>query len=231
LCVTGNLKFDRPIPETGPHIRQQCLVENHLPEGTWLVAGSTHPGEEEIILRIYQKLLPRFPDLHLLVAPRNRQRFDAVWKLIERTRVPAAAKSRITPHTHPRIFLLDCLGELDRFYELADIAFVGKSLPVPGEGGGHNLLEPAARGKPVLFGPRMHNFSAIARLMTETGAGCRVHDAAELEKTLIDLLSDPQRMTVMGAAAKRAAAAHHGALEKTVGLIRTAMTEHSGGRG
>ena len=174
--VTGNLKYDRPLPETGPEIRARLIREAGLPEGTWLVAGSTHPGEDEIVLETYRALKGRHPDLCLLLAPRNRQRFEAAWRLIRETGRPAARRSASGSGLPAEIFLLDTLGELDRFYELADVVFVGKSLNPSGEGGGHNVLEPAARAKPVLFGPRMHNFPEAARLLIEGGGGRQAAD-------------------------------------------------------
>jgi 3-deoxy-D-manno-octulosonic-acid transferase len=223
--TTGNLKYDRTAPRTGSKVREAILMETGLPGGLWIVAGSTHAGEEEILLNVLNKLLPRFPELHLLIAPRDKTRFEAVWRIVQKTGLPAERRSGVTPWDDPAVFLLDSLGELDRFYELADVVFVGKSLPVPGEGGGHNLLEPAARSKPVLFGPRMHNFPEIARLMTASGGGRQVDDAEELETALAELLADPNLRTAMGKLAKAEVEAHRGALVRTVELIERALVE------
>ena len=179
--VTGNLKFDRSRPDTGPRVKERLLEKTGLPEGPWLVAGSTHPGEDEILCELFGAWQKRHHGLRMLLAPRNRERFEPVWRLICRTGVSAARRTGPPPDDRTRIFLLDTLGELDAFYEIADLVFVGKSLPVPGEGGGHNLIEPALRSKPVLFGPRMQNFKEISRLLSDSGGGRRVEDAEDLQ--------------------------------------------------
>ncbi|MEW5723956.1 MAG: 3-deoxy-D-manno-octulosonic acid transferase [Thermodesulfobacteriota bacterium] len=222
-ALTGNLKYDRPAPVTGPEVRRRLLAETGLPDGAWLAAGSTHPGEEEILLSLLKKLRGRFPGLRLLIAPRNSERFGAVWRTIERTGLPAGRRSDGGPYRDPAVFLLDTLGELDLFYELGDVVFVGKSLPVPGEGGGHNLLEPAARGKPVLFGPRMHNFPEVARLMLESGGGRRVEDAGGLEEAAAALLADESLRLGMGRRAQAAVEAHRGALDRTLGFLERVL--------
>ena len=224
LTVTGNLKFDRPTPETGPQAREALLSETGLADGLWLAAGSTHPGEDEAIIDIFGRLSARFPDLKLLLAPRNRNRFEPVWRLAFRTGLPAARRSAGRAEASTRIFLLDTLGELDRFYQLADLVFVGKSLPVGGEGGGHNVLEPAARSKPVVFGPRMHNFPEAARLLAQGKGGLRVEDAAGLEKALGDLLADPELRVATGRRARELVEAHRGALDRTMNLLDRALS-------
>ncbi|MBF0530674.1 MAG: 3-deoxy-D-manno-octulosonic acid transferase, partial [Deltaproteobacteria bacterium] len=190
VLVTGNLKFDRPWPETGPEIRQNLLWETGLPDGLWIVAGSTHHGEEEALLNIYASLRTRFPHLRLLIAPRDQERNSAVWRLINQRFLSVNRRTDGRPHPDCQIFLLDTLGELDRFYELADLVFIGKTLPGAGEGGGQNLLEPASRSKPVLFGPRMHNFSQAAQLMVEARGGRPDRDVTELEAAMAELLTD-----------------------------------------
>ena len=216
LAVTGNLKFDRPAPETGPAVRDRLLQETGLPSGVWLAGGSTHPGEDEALLDLFADLHSDYQDLKLLLAPRNKSRFEPVWRSIREKGLPAARFTGPGPSVDTLIFLLDTLGELDRFYEIADIVFVGKSLPVVREGGGHNLLEPAARFKPMLFGPRMENFEEIARLMVSAGGGVQVSDTAHLKRAVVDLLNDPARRFEMGRRARSVFEAHQGALERTV---------------
>ena len=220
VTVTGNLKYDRPLPETGPKVRAGLLAETGLPDGLWLVGGSTHPGEDEVLLDLFEYLRPGHPSLRLLLAPRNRRRFEPVWDLIKSRGLPAGRRSQAGAYPEIQVFLLDSQGELDRFFELADVVFVGKSLPVPGEGGGHNLLEPAARSKPVLFGPRMHNFPEIAELMIRSGGGGQVSDAAGLKAAVAALLKDQAGRKAMGDKAREAARANQGALARTMDLIR-----------
>jgi len=220
VAVTGNLKFDRPTPETGSDVRQALLAEAGLADGLWLAGGSTHPGEDEALLDLYARLYPRFPDLRLLLAPRSPARFEPVWERMRALGPPAARRSNGRPMGGgAQLFLLDTLGELDRFYEVADLVFVGKSLPGPGEGGGHNLLEPAARQKPVFFGPRMGNFREIAALLRASGGGRQVADARELEAAVVELLRDPDRRVEMGRRAGSVLWPHQGAVERCAARV------------
>jgi len=223
LVITGNLKYDLPQPPAGPPVRAALLAETDLPDGLWLVGGSTHAGEEEVLLDLFMELRKHQPGLRLLLAPRDRRRFESVWRMILERGLPAARRSGPHPGPDLQVFLLDTQGELARFYELADLVFVGKSLPGPGEGGGHNLLEPAVRAKPVLFGPRMHNFPEMAALMVEAGGGRRVSGPAELKAAIVELLADPARRTAMGRRAAETFQAHRGALDRTMTLIHQAL--------
>lgn len=227
LVVTGNLKYDRPAPQSGDTVKAQLREESGLPDGLWLVAGSTHPGEEEIILDIWARLRVRHRGLRLLLAPRNKERFEEVWRLMGNTGLVAARRSQGRVTGDLDVFLLDTLGELDRFYELGDVVFVGKSLPVPGEGGGHNLLEPAARAKPVVFGPRMDNFPEMARMMVKSGGGRQVRDPAGLETELEALLADPERRVDMGARARQSLELHRGALARSLDLVAKAWANRA----
>jgi 3-deoxy-D-manno-octulosonic-acid transferase len=223
LIVTGNLKYDHPRPETGPEIRVRLLSEAGLSEGLWLVAGSTHQGEEEILLNMTARLRNDFPDLKLLLAPRNKDRFDSVWRMAEKKGLPAIRRSKPDSSIDPAVFVLDTLGELGQFYELGDVVFVGKSLPVGGEGGGHNLLEPAMRGRPVLFGPRMHNFPEIADIMIRSGGGRQVADGRELEIAMRELLENPNQRNKMGQNAMAEVEKHRGARARNLDLIARAL--------
>ncbi|MBW2092711.1 MAG: hypothetical protein JRI34_11405, partial [Deltaproteobacteria bacterium] len=110
IVVTGNLKFDREQPETGSLVREALLAETGLPQGVWLAGGSTHPGEEEVLLNIFSKLAPAFPELRLLIAPRNKSRFEQVWRLIQQRNLKAARRTGPKPSAETRIFLLDTQG-------------------------------------------------------------------------------------------------------------------------
>lgn len=225
MSITGNLKFDRKDIESGPEAAKKILEQAGLPDGPWIVCGSTHPGEEDIILDIFRRLKTENPGWRLIIAPRNKSRFEAVWRLIQQTGLPAARRSKGIPHAAPDIFLLDTLGELDAFYEIGDIVFVGKSLPTPGEGGGHNLLEPAVRAKPVLFGPRMHNFPEISRLIAEAKGGIMVADVRQLEAAFRNLISDPELRIKMGLRALAAIEPHKGAVARTVKVIEAVLAK------
>ena len=222
LVLTGNLKYDRPEPLTGPRTRSDLLKTTGLSDRRWLVAGSTHQGEEEIILDVFKTLRQEIKELGLILAPRNRERFEAVWRLVEREGWRSGRRTASDNPEDPEVFLLDTYGELDGFYELGEVVFIGKSLNITGESGGHNPLEAAVRGKPVVFGPRMHNFSQVSELMVASGGGRQVKDAAELRTVLYHMLSDGALRDDMGRKAREAIAAHRGALKRTVDLIKTA---------
>lgn len=217
VVVTGNLKFDQPLP---------ALVGASLSELTPLigakpvvVAGSTHAGEEAALLEACAALRARFPELVLVLAPRHPGRFDEVAALVTRSGEPWIRRSHlrgaINP-PHPAVVLLDSVGELPQAYALATVVFVGGSLvPV----GGHNVLEPAAWGKPVLFGPSMENFQEIGMLMVQAGGGIQVSDRLALATTLERLLSSPQEAAMAGERGRALLEQHRGAVARTCGVI------------
>lgn len=194
VVVTGSLKLDAvptasrlAIAGTGP---------------LWVV-GSTHAGEEEACLAVFGRLRPRFPELRILLAPRHLTRIAEVESLLERSGLAFIRRSRVDGEWNgaPEILLLDTLGELAGFYGRADVAFVGGTLvPI----GGHNLLEPARAGVPVLFGPHVESVAEMARRLEEAGGGQRVADPRELEEEVARLLDDPERRRAMGQRAREA---------------------------
>lgn len=221
----GDLKFDREVKETRPEDRAAILRETGWPDGRWIVAGSTHTGEEDVIIDAFMALKKKDPvkyaDLRLLLAPRNHSDFQAVWgHLCERS---LSACHRDDPQCSDQdkdIFLLDTLGELTRFYDLAEIALVGKSWAGRHKGGGHNPLEPASRGKPVLFGPLTHNYRWMSKALIASGGGLMVTDQAALAEALADLLDHPDKARAMGQAAADFVRAHQGTTMKTLELLR-----------
>lgn len=216
--VTGNLKFDRPLPALSDAPKARLLAETGLEDGLWLVAGSTHQGEEEVWLRVYARLKPRIAGLKLMIAPRDESRFEEVWRLISRTG-PAARRTQGRAPAGCPLFLLDTHGELDRFYALAELVFIGKSLPGPHEGGGHNPLEPAAWAKPLLFGPRMKNFKDISDMCVKYNAALQVEAETEIDVKTYEILLDGPRRAKMGQAARRLVRENQGALGRTMRLI------------
>jgi 3-deoxy-D-manno-octulosonic-acid transferase len=203
----GNLKFDFPLPadiaRRGAELRAQ-----HAPHSPLWVAGSTHAGEEDICLAAQRALQARargqsMPVPLLVLAPRRPERFEAVARwLAERRDVD--------------VLLVDQLGVLLDFYAAADVAFVGGSLvPV----GGHNLLEPAAMGKPVLTGPHTFNSPQAAALLEAVGALQRVCNESELAEALWGLLTDGAHAQLVGAKAASAVAANQGAALRALSMI------------
>ena len=218
LQVTGNLKFDIEIaPEVsaaGKHFHEHMLGGRPV----W-IAGSTHEGEEQLVLAAHQHVLKTFPDALLIIAPRHPQRFQQVAVLLRAANISFVTRSSSTllssGHT---VLLLDTLGELTQFYAASDIAFVGGSLvPV----GGHNLLEPAALSLPVLTGPYTFNAPDIAQQLSD-GAGLRyVYSSDELGVVVVELFSDDTQRARQGAAALAVMKESTGALMRLTRLIES----------
>lgn len=215
--VTGNVKFDLTLPpditERGQRLRQQHAARRPL----W-VAGSTHASEEEAVLQAHRDVLRAHPRALVVIAPRHPPRFAQVAELIQREGFRMIHRSKPAAQDAPEaeVLLLDTLGELLAFYAAADLAFVGGSLvPI----GGHNLLEPAALGLPILTGPSQSNGEEIARLLVARGAVEIIHDAAELGARVSALLADPDTRRRLGEEGRACIEANRGALAKLLDLI------------
>jgi len=214
--VVGNVKFDQ---DTGPAaldagraIRARCWDGRP----TW-IAGSTHAGEEDQVLGAHAALRSHLPQALLLLVPRHPERFDRVAELLRGKEFPFERRSLLKPVAmETQVLLVDTVGELGALYAAADVAFVGGSLvPV----GGHNLLEPAALGVPVLTGPFNANSQDIVRLLVQQGAAVRVADAQQLAAWLTRLLSDADQRRGMGEAGRGAVAANRGSVARLLALI------------
>jgi 3-deoxy-D-manno-octulosonic-acid transferase len=219
--VTGNIKFDFSVPldigERGRRLREFYAAARPM----W-VAGSTHGGEEEIILEAHRIVRGAHPRSLLVLVPRHPPRFDEVAYALQRAGIRFVRRSQRlgdkagAAATSADVLLVDTLGELLDFYAAADVAFVGGSLvPV----GGHNLLEPAALGLPILTGPHNGNSADIAKLLIARGAAEVVHDADELGGKVAMLLSDPDERDRIGTIARESVDSNRGALAKLLGLI------------
>jgi 3-deoxy-D-manno-octulosonic-acid transferase len=185
------------------------------------IAASTHEGEEDAVVALHARLRARHPGLVLLWAPRHPERFrPAAQRALAEGWRTATRKLTHWPDAADEVFVLDTLGELAAFYACADVAFVGGSLqPI----GGHNLLEPAATGTPVVTGPHLHNFADIARHMREAGALRVGNDLQGVGDALDALLSDPSGRLGMATAGRRLVAQGRGALARTLALVRPAL--------
>jgi 3-deoxy-D-manno-octulosonic-acid transferase len=199
VFVTGNLKLLGPEHsfDQNPAMPEFLPREQKSDGRCLLVVGSTHRGEEEILLDVFRNLKKSFSDFHMVLAPRHPQRFPEVEKLLRAKRLGFAKKSLCNGRSLflQDICFVDTLGDLQKFYALGDIAFVGGSLV---DAGGHNLLEPARLRKPILFGPYMANFAAIAEAMKAKGGGVEVTGADDLMRELADLLANPDKRRSMG---------------------------------
>jgi 3-deoxy-D-manno-octulosonic-acid transferase len=219
LQVTGNMKFD--LDSTPQALSAAHEIREHAGDtGIVWVAASTHPGENEMVMRVYKKLLPSFPGVKLLIAPRHPQRSSQIAAIAERFGFPSLFISQLerlpaTRHLQP-IFILDIIGQLIPFYSIADIVFVGGSLV---KRGGHNILEPAALGKPVFFGPHMFNFRDIADLFVENEAGVMVRNEQELGQKIQYYLGHTSQLQDMTRRARALLEANQGATAKTKRII------------
>jgi 3-deoxy-D-manno-octulosonic-acid transferase len=220
LAVSGNLKFDSAPQALSPEDRAALAQEWGLAGRPVLVAGSTHPGEEEACLGAVGELKRAYPDLALILAPREVGRGETVARLALDRGLTSARLSLGRPASNVQVLVLDVLGKLAPAYALAQAALVGGSLaPV----GGHNLLEPAAQGVPVLFGPHTHNFVEMALGLEECGGGLRLQRREELAPFWGQLLGDVARRDKMGRAAQEFCQAHRGALARVASEIETLL--------
>ena len=213
IRVVGNIKFDVEIgavaPCEGRELRESLGGERPI----W-IAGSTHAGEEEQVLAAHEELPA---EALLLLVPRHPDRFEAVAELLKQRGAKFARRSAgLAPDGATRVLLVDTVGELAALYSAADAAFVGGSLvPI----GGHNLLEPAALGLPVLTGPSHANGAEIARLLLAEGAALEVKDAGELAAALSRLLADPEERRRMGDIGRRIVESNRGSVARLLELI------------
>jgi 3-deoxy-D-manno-octulosonic-acid transferase len=215
--VTGNIKFDGVLTDRhNPRTRELRRLLGVTDEDLVWVAGSTQAPEEEIVLDVYQRVRAEHPALRLFLVPRQKDRFDEVARLLERRGVPFTRRSSVHD---PRssVVLVDTIGELGPLWGLADVAFVGGSLD--GRRGGQNMIEPAAFGAAVVFGPHVWNFRDTAARLVGAGAACQVADGAELETSVAPLLADAVERQRMGAAARDFVFGQQGATERTVDLL------------
>jgi 3-deoxy-D-manno-octulosonic-acid transferase len=225
VVVTGNLKSDL-LPEASDDAAWRQRLGLGPGDRLW-IAGSTHRGEEALALDAFVHANARCPGVALLLAPRHPERAGEVEELIRTRGLVAVRRSRL-PRDAARgaIVILDTVGELAQLYALAEVVFVGGSLvPI----GGHNMLEPAMRGKPVLFGPHTSNFREGAELLQMSGGGLVVKDGDELARELTRLLEDGDLASRMGRAAREAFAGRQGAVSATLDLIARHLWPGSAG--
>jgi 3-deoxy-D-manno-octulosonic-acid transferase len=223
VVVTGSLKFDSVDVPGQARARERVLRYFRLsPSRPVIVAGSTMKGEETAVLRAFRRVRATTPSALLILAARHPERFDEVtqrcrqegWKTVRRSELPIDAEPRAD------IVVVDTIGELATLYQLGTVVFVGGSL-VPT--GGHNVLEPAVFGRPIVFGPHMDNFREIADEFVAAGAAVRLEDETQLDRTLVELLGDSVRRARLGAAARALVDANRGAKDKTMAIIETLM--------
>ena len=211
LMISGNIKFDMKLPENlqanGQALREEWQSSNR----PTFIAASTHEGEDEIILEAFKEIRKELSNALLILVPRHPDRFRKVERLCEENGFSLVLRSLNQAPTTADILLGDTMGELLLLYAASDIAFVGGSLtPV----GGHNLIEPASLGLPILTGPHLHNFTEISRLLQNAGTAQVVNDANSMTAAVIALFSAKELHNKMSTRAKEVIDSNRGALEK-----------------
>lgn len=220
VAVTGSIKFDIEIPAS---VREQVEVmrRNWGGRPVW-IAASTHEGEDEVVLVAHSRLLKVMPDALLILVPRHPERFERVAVQAVRLGFPVVRRSDgELPGPGDPVYLGDTMGELPVLLGAADAAFMGGSLS---RIGGHNMLEAAAQGVPVCFGPHVFNFTLIARMLIECGAAREVGDAEELALTLHRWLSDASLRSRAGEAGRQMVEANRGALDRLYALVERSLS-------
>ena len=222
----GSIKYDPTDVRLNPDLPLQVLRTFGLDgDRPILFGGSTHAGEEEILGEIFQRLRSDFPAFTLIVAPRHAERAADIRRALERLGLNVGLRSEAggTGHSPPDCIVLDTTGELQHWYAVATIVFVGKSLT---SRGGQNPVEPILAGKPVLFGPHMENFSALAHALVANKAGVQVRDPNSLQQQIAWLLRDREAALELVANAQTVLARHRGATERTAAIVMNLQSHH-----
>lgn len=217
LTLTNNIKFDLTVSRHDLDLSQTIKSKFALHDRLILVAGSTHEPEEQIVLDAYLALQATYSNLLLVIVPRHPQRFEKVHQLLKKQHVNTVLMSAATPCTsHTQVLLCDQMGTLRSLYAIADICFVGGSLA---DKGGHNALEPAAVGVPILMGNSIYNNPAICQALTASGALLTVTDAQQIEDLCRNWLANPEQMKCAGDAGKQVLTVNSGAIQKTLNVL------------
>jgi tetraacyldisaccharide 4'-kinase len=229
--TAGNLKYDFEPSAPDPKSPAVLYLQQWKDARIWIAASTVAPAaagdpdEDDVVVEAFRELAPQHPGLLLILAPRKPERFDIVARKLEAAGIAYDRRSALPASggTLPRVLLLDSIGELARLFALADVVFMGGTLA---SRGGHNILEPALFGKPVIAGPHMENFRDIAQQFRTFGAYLEISDAAQLGNTVGQLLSDPPRAKDIGRIALRCAQASRGASALALQEIRKLHTLH-----
>ena len=228
VVVTGSLKFDSlEVSSTALQARARDRVLRYfrMPASRpVIVAGSTMKGEEGAVLQAFRRVRSVAPNTLLVIAPRNPERFGEAEQLARQEGWKVSRRSDLAIDAEPRVdvVVLDTIGELATVYQIATVVFVGGSLVATG---GHNVLEPAVFGKPIVFGPHMQNFAEIAEAFVVNGAGLQLAGEEELEEAFLSLMSDPVRRARLGAAARALVEANRGANDKSINVLMALLPQ------
>ena len=216
ITVSGNLKFEQRLSPDLPVQAAALRREWGAGRPVW-VAGSTHEGEDELVLDVFRRVRKQLPDCLLVLVPRHPERFVSVTELVRHRGHNTVLRSdRVACRADTSVFIGDSIGELMLFYAAADVAFVGGSLV---HTGGHNLLEPAAAGIPVITGPNVYNFAEISELLVNASACRVVESTAELEAAVLKWLQNSDACRRAGAQGRDVVALNRGALETVMTTV------------
>jgi 3-deoxy-D-manno-octulosonic-acid transferase len=217
LTLTNNIKFDLSISPHDLALSQTIKSNFALEQRLLLVAGSTHEPEEQILLDAYLALLKDYPELLLVIVPRHPQRFEKVHQLLQKQNIKTVLMSDQKPCApNTQVLLCDQMGKLRSIYALADISFVGGSIT---DRGGHNALEPAAVGVPILMGESTYNNPAICQALADSGALLTVTDAQQIESACKNWLDNPEQKKHAANAGKQVLILNSGAIQKTLDVL------------
>ena len=229
VWVTGNTKFDALLPATAAAPGEEALLKafGFPAEAPIFIGGSTHEGEEPLLIEVFKRLLADRPELRLVLAPRYIERAAKVKALAEAAGLSVRLRTdKESGGEPPRVAVLDTIGELSLAYRLGTLVFVGGSFT---SRGGQNILEPAAQGRPVLFGPNMDNFHDSVQVLVGRG-GIQVKDADHLYRVASELFARPEKLQELGELARSAVSQIRGASARNVALIARSL-ERQNGRG
>jgi 3-deoxy-D-manno-octulosonic-acid transferase len=217
LTLTNNIKFDLTISAQDIAMSNTIKTDFSLEQRLLIVAGSTHEPEEQILLDAYLALVTANPQLLLIIVPRHPQRFEKVHQLLQKQNIETILMSEEKAcKSTTQVLLCDQMGKLRSLYALADISFVGGSIA---DKGGHNALEPAALGVPILIGESTYNNPAICQALVESGALLTVTDARQIESACKNWLDNPEQKKQAGDAGKQVLALNRGAIQKTLNVL------------
>ena len=221
ITITGNVKFDgshqiQNLQETDS-LRKSFHIQNARKV---FLAGSTHPGEESMLLEVFSRIKDHEDDLLLIVAPRNPERAGSVFRIFDSAGYSVGLMKELQKIPSGKkldVIIIDTMGLLKQLYAITDIAFIGGSLV---NCGGHNPLEPAAFSKPIIFGQDMSDFADISRMLLDAGGAVRVNDTKDLYNTMESLIKNDKKAMEMGRNALSVLSANKGAVEKTIRVIK-----------
>ncbi len=214
---TGNTKLDQDYAEIGPEVKEKYLQEFKIQDKERvLVVGSTHDNEEEQFIEVYQELKKEESNLLLILVPRHIERIPEIEEIYHNAGINTVRRTAIEEREGESVILVDTIGELGKIYSLADLVFVGGSLV---EYGGHNILEPAAHGKLVFFGPHMEDFKDSTRILLENKAAIQVKDKEELKEKMKAVLANYEQFSGYGERACNIVQTNKGASRRIVDLV------------